>query len=124
MRHSDQLIRRYLDGELTPAAAEDLRDHLASCPRCRNQLAAIQQLDARLRSLDQLTPPPDFAARVRAQVAALPPQRPASWLGPLSLVSAILGLAGILWAAEQFFALASSILTVASDLQSRLLDLI
>jgi anti-sigma factor RsiW len=125
MAHSDELIRRYLDGELAPADALELRDHLATCDRCRMSLAALERLDARLRNLDRLVPTRDFTARVRAHVAALPPpQRPSPWLGALVLMLALGGLLGVLAAVDDLFALTDGLMSTANSALAWMLELV
>lgn len=125
MRHPDDLIRRYLDGELSPMPAADLRAHLAGCDHCRRRLATLERLDAQLRDLERLAPPRDFAARVRGQVAALPPLgRAARWQWPLAAALALGGVLSILPAADQFFSLFGGLLAAAGDQIGWLLGLL
>jgi len=94
MQHPDTLVRRAAAGDLPLAEQHALRVHLSACGHCHTQLADQELLDARLRDLPYLTPSRDFAATVRAQVAALPaPRYLPPW--PLTLTLALLGLLGI-----------------------------
>lgn len=64
-------LSAHLDGELTPAEAQELQEHLALCPQCRalqEELSALQEL---LRQIDLPAPPPELKERVMAN---LPPQ--------------------------------------------------
>lgn len=64
-------LSAHLDGELTPAEAQELQEHLALCPQCRalqEELSALQEL---LRQIDMPSPPPELKERVMAH---LPPQ--------------------------------------------------
>ncbi|MCX5859173.1 MAG: zf-HC2 domain-containing protein [Proteobacteria bacterium] len=44
----EELIGAYSDGELTGAEACRVADHLSNCPRCRQELKAIEELRDRL----------------------------------------------------------------------------
>lgn len=124
MRHPDDLIRRYLDGELPQVAMPMLREHLAACARCRAHLRALEQLDARLRGLDRFAPPLGFAAQVRDGVAALPPpRRPPRWQAPLALAMALIGMLGVLAARDDLFALVDDLFAAAEGALSWLIAL-
>ncbi len=56
----------YLDGELNPAEAEVVREHLAKCRRCARVLEEHRRLDQLLDSQEGISAPPDFVARVRS----------------------------------------------------------
>lgn len=112
MTHPFDQLRGYLDGELPPGAAADLHAHLTHCGACRSQLAAIERLDARLRHLDRLVPPADFATQVLARAATLPALHRTGWRAPLLLLLA--GLAALMLGVEALLALADG-LAVALD---------
>ncbi len=65
----ERTLNLYLDGELSPAAAERLRGHMAVCEGCRRAIARLQALDEAVR---REGPPvvetPDVAARVTAEL--------------------------------------------------------
>lgn len=63
-------LRGYLDGELPPASAAALSAHLASCARCRTQLAAQRAAAAQLRALLPAPPPVNLAAGLLRTLAA------------------------------------------------------
>ncbi|MDQ2829189.1 MAG: zf-HC2 domain-containing protein, partial [Chloroflexota bacterium] len=64
----------YHDGELS-GALTTVETHLASCPRCRQELRELDRLDAALGALPALEPSPDAYDRVLAR-AAQPYPRP------------------------------------------------
>ena len=65
----DRLLQ-YLDGQLPAPEARALEAHLAVCPECQALSRQWEQLDAKLaRTLARPRLSPDFAARVRQQVA-------------------------------------------------------
>jgi anti-sigma factor RsiW len=67
-------ISAYLDGDLNPDLAEEVRGHAALCRSCRLELALARRIDRGLANLAAPVPPRDFTARV---MAALPAGRPA-----------------------------------------------
>jgi predicted anti-sigma-YlaC factor YlaD len=77
----------FQDGELGPAARAKAEAHLARCPACAGELAALGRLRAALTT--PVTEPADavwdtFWPHVRSRIAAAPPDeapaRPATWL--------------------------------------------
>jgi len=69
-------LEAYHDGELNDAPLTVVEAHLASCPRCRQELRELDRLDAALGALPALEPSPDAYDRVLAR-AAQPRPRPA-----------------------------------------------
>lgn len=67
-------LSAYLDAELPPAEAEEIRRHLDVCPSCQAQLEAFRETKRLLGGLRAPTPPPDFEAGVLARLAQ--PARP------------------------------------------------
>ncbi len=65
-RVHDQFLD-YQEGTLDPAAAAELRAHLASCPACQREWSALQEIT---RKLDQL-PEPEPTGRLREQFYAM-----------------------------------------------------
>lgn len=60
-----ELIHQYADGELSPAHAGRLEEHLGHCPRCRGLLAELLTVKQSLAGLIEVIPP----ARLRSQAA-------------------------------------------------------
>ena len=86
----------YRDGELSGAALTGVETHLASCPRCRQEMHALDRLDATLGRLPALDPPPDMYERVLARVAPLRPRPPHAPRRPLwALTIALAALAAL-----------------------------
>jgi anti-sigma factor RsiW len=86
-RHIQKRLDAFQDGELTPAARARAEAHLARCPACTGELAALGRLRAALTA--PVTEPPDavwdaFWPQVRSRIASAPldeaPARPATWL--------------------------------------------
>jgi Putative zinc-finger len=60
MSHVDDgMLHGYLDGELSPADAQDVDAHVAQCPDCRRRLDEERALIARAAELLALAAPPD-----------------------------------------------------------------
>ena len=54
-------IDEYLDGRLRPEDEEALRDHLAKCPACAEEVDAVEDLRRRAARLPRsLDPPQDL----------------------------------------------------------------
>ena len=89
--------RALIDAALGAAAGPDLAAHLGGCPACRERLARERQLaagvDRELEAALDVEPGPEFAARVRARVAArrVRPRRAValSWMGGLAAAAAL-----------------------------------
>lgn len=62
-RKIKKLIPVYLDGELGPQENRLVRDHLAGCPACREELEAFKDSWAMLGELDGIEPQPGFVGR-------------------------------------------------------------
>lgn len=57
MRHSNELVSAYLDGELRGNERRGLLQHLGECGRCSNELLEIQRVRAAVRSLPVMEVP-------------------------------------------------------------------
>jgi len=58
------LVPGYMDGELSEEQASPLRQHLLSCPTCRNAAQDLGNLSHWFPTPETLAPPAGFAARV------------------------------------------------------------
>src|SRR5271155_3236512 len=66
----------YLDGELPPAEARALGEHLRGCAACAAEsLSRVQQKRAVQAAGQRFTPDPAFRARIQQSIAARPPAR-------------------------------------------------
>jgi hypothetical protein len=62
-------INQYLDGELSPRAAQRVERHVAACSRCAEALAQLRTMDAALRrDSTAARRAPDIATRVTAEL--------------------------------------------------------
>jgi len=87
--YSEQMCATFVDGELAADEAQRLRDHLASCQRCRK---LVDTLRAENRMLGEILHElPEEAAR-----SASSPRSRSSWLwGDLAAMAAVLALGSI-----------------------------
>jgi anti-sigma factor (TIGR02949 family) len=60
-----ELLEPYLDGDLPPAEASRLREHLERCPACAAEMDLAAKIQRELRSLPELECPPEVLDRVR-----------------------------------------------------------
>jgi anti-sigma factor ChrR (cupin superfamily) len=72
-------LSAYLDGELTPSQRTEVEAHLASCPRCQEELAELKTLAAGMAALPKLEPAPQFLAEVRHKIARGDNPEPKTW---------------------------------------------
>lgn len=76
----------WLDGEVAEELRPRLAEHLAVCPACRAELAALKRLDAALAGLEAPEPPWDLAAGVLRQL----PRPTPFWFRSLALAACLL----------------------------------
>ncbi len=69
-------LQEYVDGQLDPAKAQSVKDHLALCPACRADLALLVQVDENLTQMPVLPEPEGMTAQIMAQVRASTPVPP------------------------------------------------
>jgi hypothetical protein len=92
-REWESLLAEYVDGALSPEDRARVERHLAGCPTCAAEVAAVQRLAPVLRSLPEAQPPAGLAdavfavtTRRRGWLRRLLPRR----LAPLSAAAAVL----------------------------------
>jgi len=92
----EPLLSAWVDGQLSEAEGQRVRDHLARCPSCWGELQVLEQVGSRLTTLKGMEspqPPEGLLAGVRA----LP-----TWLVRLGVIRRWLALGGgvtVAWAA-------------------------
>ncbi len=74
----DDLLRRFVEGDLELAAATDVAVHLDACARCAAQAAVTDPLASAWASVDDPVVPEDLTGRIEAAVLAEQSQRPRS----------------------------------------------
>jgi len=66
---SRTVLNRFLDGELAPAGADAVREHLAACPACARMLDEMRTVDEAIRGDPREAPEvPDLAAHVTEEL--------------------------------------------------------
>jgi len=70
------MVSALLDGELTEVEAEAARSHLAGCPACRAERAAIGQARSWIRDLPPVEPPAGLFERLAAAQVDEPSEAP------------------------------------------------
>ena len=76
-------LEEFLSGSLDPAALREIEVHLATCPSCREEVRAMQDLSGMLVALradEVVEPAPGFYSRVVEQVGR---SKPAPWFAGL-----------------------------------------
>jgi anti-sigma factor RsiW len=87
----------YLDGELPPAEAKALGDHLRGCPACAAEsLARVQQKRALQSAGQRFTADPAFRARIQNSIAARPSARWSRFLLPTLATAMAVAIVGAL----------------------------
>jgi anti-sigma factor (TIGR02949 family) len=82
------LLEPYVDGDLPPETADQLRVHLETCRSCAAELALAEKIQRELRALPQLDCPPEILERVRSQGGEVLPFRPRRTSVPLRVAAA------------------------------------
>lgn len=80
-----EYLSAYVDGEAPEGLRQELADHLAACPVCGAELAALERLEAALVGLEAPPPPRDLAVKVRQRLHR--PARP--WRQSLALAACL-----------------------------------
>src|SRR5262249_57085264 len=74
-------LTAYLDGELSPEAANRVQAHLADCEECRATERMLSFTVSSLRTLPSFEPSHGLRRRVLAEVESLPASSWAGWRG-------------------------------------------
>src|SRR5215211_825922 len=71
MNHPDTLLAEYVDGAVADVERRDLEAHVATCARCRQEVALARAARSALRSAPPVVAPPDLGdAAIRAAAGA------------------------------------------------------
>jgi predicted anti-sigma-YlaC factor YlaD len=68
-------LSEYLDGEIDPAERAVVEAHLADCPACRADLAALRAVVARAQSLTDTPPASDLWTAIASRIEPRPARR-------------------------------------------------
>ena len=61
----------YLDGEVSPEAQIEIKEHLGGCPECRHHLEGLRAVINRLENLERVMPPITVSQAVHQSAKAL-----------------------------------------------------
>jgi hypothetical protein len=67
-----KLLTDFVDGRLAERRADQVREHLARCPACREDEAAARVVPEALKAWEDSPPPEDGLARLEARIALAP----------------------------------------------------
>lgn len=87
MRHPEELISVYLDGELTALERHSLMSHLGECGRCSRELTELQAIRAAVRALPIVDMPEGLVPEADAVVVPLHRNR-GVWVGAAAAIIA------------------------------------
>ena len=100
--HLGDTLSALLDGELSMAQQETAQAHLAACPECTAELAAVGQARSWVRGLPQVDPPFGFYERIlldrpvpRPAFGASPGLRRRAGLAALGAAAAAVTVLGV-----------------------------
>jgi anti-sigma factor RsiW len=88
------LMSSKLDGELAAGDERLLQQHLAGCPICQAEWAAMQQVSALFDGVEMVGPPLGFAVRVDRRLATKARKQKQTF-GGLAVLTSSLSLAGV-----------------------------
>ena len=115
--HIAELLNAYLDGELNSSQRRKVEAHLENCPRCVDELEALEALSGTLDEvhLPEFSSPEQLAANVALRLPRTPVKAVNSrklldvgwWLMPVGLI--------VVWFFLSTFSLASDLIDAASN---------
>jgi anti-sigma factor RsiW len=92
------MLGAYLDGELRPDQAVDIREHLGTCAHCSLEIAEMARLQRSLRGArGHFVPSMEFRRKIQKQISR--PKRPRwlIWYAPIGVTLATVLLAAVVW---------------------------
>ncbi len=85
------LIPLYIDNELTEEESRTVREHIAACPRCRQECEMMQSIVRKTKNLPRMDVPEGFHARLMQQIQSEEVQKrkiALPWRNAMGLVAA------------------------------------
>ena len=105
-RAANDLVHRYVDGEVTPQTATEIDSHVDSCPACRPVYERHRTLQRMIRRhATRHAAPPELAARIGAALDRTPAPavvQPSRWRAMAMAASIVLAMglsSGVTWIA-------------------------
>jgi predicted anti-sigma-YlaC factor YlaD len=89
-----ELMSLALDGLLDASAEREMQQHLATCPTCRAEWQAMQQISDLFQQSPPVGPPLGFAIRVDRRLAEKEKKRRQKTFGGLAVLTGSLSLVG------------------------------
>lgn len=68
-----EMLSPYIDGMLDPSRIALVEEHIAACPKCRQEYDDLTAAVEMVRELPEVNPPSDFSAKLYQQIMTLPP---------------------------------------------------
>jgi anti-sigma factor RsiW len=92
------MLGAYLDGELRPDQAVDIREHLRSCTHCSLEIAEMAKLQRSLRGArGHFAPTPEFRRKIQKQISRPRRRGWLVWSAPIGVAVATVLLAAVVW---------------------------
>lgn len=95
-RDVDELLDAYMDRELEPAQSASVREHVATCPGCRQRLADRESLGLAVRRAPYHAAPDALRMKLTATRARPRVSHGLAWAASLALVASLAGSAWLL----------------------------
>ena len=64
-----KLLQLYIDNDLTSCEKGVVEGHLKECPTCRAELNTLSSIVKMIKSLPEISPPPDFMEKVMLKIS-------------------------------------------------------
>ena len=64
-----ELLQLYIDNDLTPYEKGAVEGHLKECLTCRTELNGLSSTVKLIKSLPEISPPPDFMEKVMLKIS-------------------------------------------------------
>ncbi|BBD07111.1 anti-sigma factor family protein [Desulfovibrio ferrophilus] len=130
-KKADQHIHAWLDGELAPSEARNLKEHVLECTGCQQRLDELQRLYNDIGALPGPPPTPDLIASTLLAARNVSIEKPVgSWWLALPTLNKGLGitalaaglLLGVFLYTATFYSTAIASSTTSTDTLSVLID--